>query len=392
MYTAHSGLNMSTHLNIAFYTDTFYPAVDGVVTSVSNFSHELKRRGHNVYIFTAGKKTKDNAATVDVFFERGIRFKKYPQYTLAMFPFVSSIKVRKFDIDIVHTHTPFFMGMSAMMIAKINKLPLVGSFHTLFTDKAVIDEYAAKNALLQKVANRYSWPYARFFYNRCDRVIAPSASTAGILSGEGINNISVVENGIDLRRFNSKVNGKRLRNRLLTDGYEHIVLYLGRVSKEKRIDTMIKAARRIKRKDVRFVIAGTGPALDHYKRLAAHYRLDGKVVFTGFVNGKDLPEYYAASDMLCMPSTFETQGIVTLEAMACNKPVVGADYMALKDLVVDGFNGEKFAPNSSVDCARKIMKVLGNEGGYEGMLATARKYSIEKTTDKLLNVYKEAIH
>jgi hypothetical protein len=71
--------------------------------------------------------------------------------------------------------------------------------------------------------------------------------------------------------------------------------------------------------------------------------------------------------------------------------VVGADYMALKDLIVDGFNGERFAPNSSIDCARKITKVLGNEGGYEGMPVTARKYSIEKTTDKLLNVYREVI-
>jgi 1,2-diacylglycerol 3-alpha-glucosyltransferase len=201
-----------------------------------------------------------------------------------------------------------------------------------------------------------------------------------------------VENGIDLKRFNRKVDGKQLRNRILTDGYEHIVLYLGRVSREKRIDTMIRAARGLGRKDVRFVIAGTGPALDHYRKLAARYKLDGKVLFTGFVDDKDLPKYYAASDMLCMPSTFETQGIVTLEAMACGKPVVGADYMALKNLIVNNYNGEKFAPGSSMECARKIKKVLSNYGEYAGMAGTAEKYSIEKTTDKLLNVYKEVIH
>ena len=383
---------MSTHLNIAFYTDTFYPAVDGVVTSVNNFSHELKRRGHNVYIFTAGKRSGNNNATIDVFFERGIRFKKYPQYTLAMFPFTSSMKVRELDIDLIHTHTPFFMGMSAMMVAKLNKLPIVGSFHTLFTDRAVIAEYAAKNALFQKVANKYSWPYARFFYNRCDRVIAPSASTASILDRNGISNASIVENGIDMKKFNRNVNGKRLRNSLLTDGYEHIVLYLGRVSREKRIDTMIRAAKKLSRRDVRFVIAGTGPALDHYKKLAARYKLDGKVVFTGFVSDSDLPRYYAASDLLCMPSTFETQGIVTLEAMACNKPVVGADYLALSDLIIKGSNGEKFMPNNSSDCAKKIGKVLDNIERYSGMTGTAAKYSIEKTTDKLLNVYNDVIH
>ncbi len=382
---------MAAHLNIAFYTDTFYPAVDGVVTSINNFSHELKRRGHNVYIFTAGKRTKDNNTTIDVFFERGIRFKKYPQYTLAMFPFVSSMKVRELDIDIVHTHTPFFMGMSAMVVAKLNKLPLVGSFHTLFTDKAVIDEYAAKNALLQKVAKKYSWPYARFFYNKCDRVIAPSAETASILNSNKITGVSVVENGIDLKRFNTHIKAKRLREEFLAGKYEHVVLYLGRISKEKRIDTIISAARALKRKDVRFVIAGTGPALDYYKRLAARYRLDDKVIFTGFVNDKDLPGYYAASDMLCMPSTFETQGIVTLEAMACGKPVVGADFMALRSLIVDGYNGEKFKPNSGADCAKKMGNALDHIDKYDGMLSTAGKFSIEKTTDKLLNVYKDII-
>jgi 1,2-diacylglycerol 3-alpha-glucosyltransferase len=120
-------------------------------------------------------------------------------------------------------------------------------------------------------------------------------------------------------------------------------------------------------------------------------RLNEKVKFAGFVSDALLPKYYAACDLFCIPSTFETQGLVSIEAMASGKPVVGADHLALHDLISDGRNGEKFKPGSAQDCARKIEKVLYNEDSYKGMVETAKKYSIEKTTDNLLDAYKAVI-
>ena len=154
---------------------------------------------------------------------------------------------------------------------------------------------------------------------------------------------------------------------------------------------MIKAAKRLSKKKIKFLIAGTGPAHERYREMVAHSSLSNVVSFAGFVNDADLPKYYAASDLFCMPSTFETQGIVSLEAMASGKPVVGADYLALKDIIVDGKNGEKFKPGSSVDCAGKIEKVINNIGAYRGMFETAKKYSVERCTDRLLETYEKVL-
>jgi 1,2-diacylglycerol 3-alpha-glucosyltransferase len=147
----------------------------------------------------------------------------------------------------------------------------------------------------------------------------------------------------------------------------------------------------LKDKNITFVICGTGPAGPHYHEMVRRMHLNEKVKFTGFVSDELLPQYYAACDTFCIPSTFETQGIVSLEAMASGKPVIGADYLALRELISNGYNGEKFRPDNAQDCARKIEKVLYNEDSYKGMVETARKYSIERTTDNLLDAYKAVI-
>jgi len=169
-------------------------------------------------------------------------------------------------------------------------------------------------------------------------------------------------------------------------------MYVGRLSKEKRIETLIKSARALKDENVRFVLVGTGPAYNHYLHMVDRLNLGDKIKLVGFVGNNELPKYYAACDAFCIPSTFETQGIVSLEAMACGKPVIGADYLALSDLIKNGKNGEKFRPGDANACARKIRKVLYNIDSYKGMLDTAKRYSIERTTDDLLNMYKRILN
>ncbi len=383
---------MTDALNIAFFTDTFLPATDGVVTSILGFRKELERRGHNVYIFASGnahtKRMTANDKNVIVL--RGMRFKKYPQYSLALFPFLASLKLNNMNIDVLHAQTPFILGMYALFVARSNKLPIVGSFHTLFTNKSVIKEYTTDSKLLVKLLVKYSWPYARFFYSRCDKVIAPSGTIKDVLAKHKINNTFTVPNGIDLKRFNRKVDGSKVRESLIGTSNKKIVLSVGRLSKEKRIDTMLKAARLLKDKNITFVIGGTGPAASLYQRMAYNMHLNN-VKFTGFISDEMLPKYYAACDLFCLPSTFDTQGIVSIEAMACNKPVVAANYLALKELVQNGKNGEKFIPLDAHSCAGKIDKVLNHIDSYKGMLNTAKQYSVEHTTDLLLDVYKKAI-
>ncbi len=380
-------------LNISFYTDTYLPAIDGVTSSIRDFKRELESRGHTIKILTSGNsKTRSQmAGRKNILVAPGIQFAKYPQYHLSVMPFIDVGKKWASNVDIIHVHTPFTIGVYGILSAYVNHLPVVWTFHTLFTNKDTMSQYGPKNRGMKKIAKKYTWSYIRFLSKRCDVVIAPSETVKRLLSRKRIKNVVVVPNGVDLKRFrpHNDMRTRELRRRLLR-GNKHIVLYVGRVSKEKNIDTMIRAAALLKGKSISFVIVGEGPYLERLESMARRAGLEQNILFIGKVNRR-LPLYYNSADVVCLPSTFETQGIVSLEAMACDKPVVGADYLALKEVIHNGKNGEKFIPKDYKDCAKKIEKVINNIRSYKGMRRTAENYSIESSTDKLLDVYRRLI-
>ncbi len=374
-------------LNIAFYTDSYLPAVDGVVSSMLNFKRELERRGHNVYIFTSGRRGQKHEKGVIVY--PGVRFKPYPQYNIAIFPFNSVSRLKELHIDVIHAQTPFVMGFAGLIAAKFGRYPIVGTFHTMINNKSVIEEYYPRNRGLKRLTKKYLWLYTQFFYSKCNMTIAPSHSIQKYLAKRGIRNTTVVPNSVDVNAFEG-ASGSRIRKRLGIGRGERMVLYLGRMSREKRLDVMLRACKVLAKRDVnaRFVFGGHGPAEEHCKHLAERLGIGGRVNFLGFVEKEELPGLYAAADAFCMPSTFETQGIVCLEAMASGKPVVGADFLALKDLIKNGKNGERFMPGDYTSCANKIERVLNNPEAYrKSAIGTAREFSVEKTTDRLLDTY-----
>lgn len=380
-------------MKIAFYSDSFLPAVDGVVISMLNFRKELMRRGHEVHIYASGnsetERLKRKYSNLHVI--RGLSFRRYPQYSIAFLPGATAIRNMGIDFDVAHLQTPFTVGVQGMIIAKVNKTPTVGTFHTMFTNTAVVKEYTSNSKMVREFIKRYSWLYLRHFYSRCDSILAPSDVISKMLDRRGIHNVGVVPNSVDISRFNLNVDGSKIRRALNITDREHMILFAGRVSREKNLEVMINAARLLKNENYRFVVAGTGPGYEHYTKMVDRAGLGDLFDFVGFVDNADLPEYYAAADAFCMPSTFETQGIVTLEAMACGIPVIGADYLALKDLIVNGENGEKFPAGDYMACARKIRKVINNIESYKGMWDTAKQYSLQKTTDRLLDAYKNII-
>ncbi|MGC8730562.1 MAG: glycosyltransferase [Candidatus Micrarchaeia archaeon] len=366
------------------------PSTDGVVTSMLNFKKELERKGNTVYIFASSNSSLKNIRIKNVIIDKGMKFKKYPDYNISILPINSLIRFNLLNIDIIHLHTPFFMGFTGLLTAKFNKLPSISTFHTFFTDKTVMREYLWDFSRRMSL-DKFSWPYARFFYNKCSQTIAPTKIVKDVLEKEQIQNVTVIPNGINLKRFNPHVKGKEIREKLINGKTEKLVLYVGRLSKEKKLETLLKAARYLD-DDIKIVIGGKGPAEDYYKELAIKYKLTRKVSFVGYIKDSLLPKYYAASDLFCIPSTFETQGMVSLEAMAVGKPVVGADAFALKEIIQNGVNGEKFKPNDPKDCANKISKVINNIDAYKRAYKTAESYEISRVTDNLLNVYRNNIN
>lgn len=380
------------HLNISFYTDTYYPAIDGVVTSIREYKRALESRGHEVRLLTSGTAETRKIAKLErnVIVTPSIKFKRYPQYSLSIIPFVDVRKRWAATADIIHIHTPFTIGLYGLLSGYINHVPVVWTFHTLVTNKDTIDQYTASNRSLRSIAKRYSWPYLKFIAKRCNVVVAPTETVRSLLNRKGIKNTVVIPNGVDLNRFKrNRAGAASLRKRLLA-GNRHMVLYVGRISKEKNIETMVRAANLLREKRIMFVIVGEGPYSAKIRKMVESYKLEGSFTFVGSIR-HGLAKYYNAADMLCLPSTFETQGIVCIEAMACGIPVVGADFLALKEIIKNGKNGERFKAKDFKDCANKIEKVLSRPDSYKETEKTIKDYSINECTDRMLKLYNELI-
>ncbi|VVB66630.1 D-inositol-3-phosphate glycosyltransferase [Candidatus Gugararchaeum adminiculabundum] len=382
-------------MRIAFFTDTYLPNRDGVVASMTNFRGELEKRGHEVYVFTSGSEEAKKAnKDPRVFFHRSTTFKPYPQYKVALFPFLSSAqKVRDLKIDVVHSHALATMAMAAIGASKAAHRPLVGTFHTMVSDAA--DFYLKdlnKHKRLSKISKGVTWGYLKFMFKQCTVATAPSECTGRILAEHGIN-AEIVPNGIDIQRFNPSVSGEEVRRKHGLAGRK-VVLHLGRLALEKNLEVLIRSCLIVREEEpnVRFVVVGDGPARKYYEELVKKEGLESSFVFTGIVSDEMVPKYYAACDVLAFPSVFETQGLVALEAMACGKPVAAANKYALPEVVRNGEDGYLFEPSDETECAKKILQCMKekNRLGKNGR-KIAEEYDLKKCADKLEKIYERIV-
>ncbi|MFA4946450.1 MAG: glycosyltransferase [Candidatus Micrarchaeia archaeon] len=382
----------SDALRLGLFTDTWLPNVDGVVNSIISQRRELEARGNIVYVFASGTThEKKQNADAHVFVHTGVRLPPYPQYKIAVFPFPTALKqAHDAHLDLVHCHAIASMGTAAIAAAKFNRVPLVGTFHTMIPQTA---GYVTRNRLGKELLSKAVWKAVEIFYLPFDCVIAPSHAVKRELDEHGIRNVVVVPNGIDIERFNPKVNGARVRAKLKA-GKRKIVLVAGRMGFEKNIEVLIRAAPRVVREtDALFVFAGKGPAKTRCERLVDEAGLGKNAVFAGFVPDAELPEYYAACDVFATASTFETQCLALYEAMGCGKPVVGANALAIPEAVKNGKNGFVFESGNSDDCTEKLERVLSGSPAEckawgENARRSAEGMSVEAGVDKLVKVYR----
>src|SRR3989338_1393442 len=376
-------------MRVGFFTDTFYPNVDGVVTTLINYRNEMQKRGDEVFVFTSGdRKTREENRDKRVLVFRSFRFPPYPQYKIALFPFSSTKIAREKKIELVHCHALASMGLAAIKTSRDLHLPLLGTFHTMVP-------LAAKK-MMGRTAERILWKAVKVFYDRFDLVTCPTKTIQEILREKGVESV-IVPNAIDTVRYNPSVKGGTVRNLV---GADKIVLVAGRVSQEKSIEVIVKSAPQVLKQtagqNVKFVVTGDGPDRKRIEDLVKSEGLQKNFVFTGFVKREHLPSYYAACDCFATASTFETQGLALLEAMACGKPVVGARAMAIPEAVRENKNGFLFAPGDEGECAEKIVKILTMKKSARARMAgnarkTAEQYSIPKSTSKMLEVYGELL-
>jgi len=382
-------------MKIVIATDVYYPQVIGSSYAVYNLAQGLKERGHNVAVFAPvaqGRNHNEKIGKLEVyrFFALPVPWQKDIRTS------VSSISVlerlRKIKPDIVHIHHPFLIGSSALMGARLLRIPTVITNHLLPESFLM---FLPKQGTFKRYEGRlrFTWKFIVGFSNKACYVTAPTQTAVSLLREHGLKvKAKAVSNGIDLNRFYPNRNGKYLRQKFNIP-QKPIVLYTGRLSEEKRVDVFIQAIPYVLRNiKAHFVITGDGPLREALQTLAKRCKIEKFITFTGFLNHDNYPDIYAIADLFVMPSLCELQSISTIEALASGLPVVAAEKYALPELVHPGKNGFLFAPGNSKELADRIVKILSHSWMKKRMgkksLEIVKFHSLQRTVEEYKRIYR----
>jgi 1,2-diacylglycerol 3-alpha-glucosyltransferase len=377
-------------LRIAFFTDTYLPSRDGVVTSILLTKRELEGMGHEVFVF-APEPARGEPRDESVHYYPSIGFKKYQGYRIPMLPTDNIPAVNQLKVDVIHAHGMFFMGLRSMLAGRGLRLPVVVTFHTMVTDAA---KYYNFTPLPDQTASRLLWVYVKTLLQRAEVVIAPTEAIKKELNrmAPKIRRVEVIPTGIEAGRFNPDLDGSEVRMRYGLEG-KKIFLHVGRIAKEKNLDLVLGGFKMLHEEvpEARLMVVGEGPAKAEYMEKSREMNIEAFTIFTGFVSDEELPLFYAACDVFTLASKFETQGIVLLEAMATGKPVTGINYRAVAEVIEDDVNGFLFDenPESWVWAARKALNASPELRSKA--IERANSFSTREGAEKLVEIYHSAI-
>jgi glycosyltransferase involved in cell wall biosynthesis len=323
-------------VRIALVSEVFLPAVDGVVTRLRRTLEELSAAGDEV-LMVAPAGGPDSYAGVPVLGVQGLRVPLYPDgdgyppKRVALPGPALSRALRDYRPDIIHAIQPVLLGVGAVAFARRNRVPLVASYH------AHLPSYAKLYRLgwLESAG----WWYLRGLHNCAQVNLATSQATLDELRCHRVERLALWPYGVELGRFHPGRASEEWRRRLSQGHPERLVLlYVGRLAKEKTVERLVEAVRG--RPDVSLAIVGDGPLRPQLERAFA----GTATTFLGFLGGDELAAAYASADVFVLPSETETLGMVTLEAHASGLPVVAADSPAARELVGHGIDGLRYDP------------------------------------------------
>lgn len=379
-------------MNIGLFTETYYPEINGVANSVYMLKNELEKRGHNVYVFTT---TSPGAPEHEhnVFRVPSMPFIFITERRVGLFyqPKLAHI-IRKLHLDIIHTHTEFSLGIFGRIMAKELKLPIVHTYHTIYEDYT---HYLTRFKALDRRAKAFARVYSKVCCNTVEQVIVPTGKTKQLLMNYSVHKvISVIPTGIDLSKFDQS-NYSQESITLLKEGYgiepdEKVLIYIGRVSREKNIEEIVKAMPEYmrSRQKLRFVIVGSGPALEGLKELVKQLDIEKRVVFTGAQPWDNIGLFYRLGDVFVSASRSETQGLTYIEAMASGLPVVAREDKCLEDIMEEGQNGYSFHDAGGLYHGLDQVLFLDKQTDYSNnSIEKARMYSSQEYARRVEEVY-----
>jgi glycosyltransferase involved in cell wall biosynthesis len=377
-------------MHVAFFTNTYHPVVNGVVRSIHDFRYALTGQGHQVFVFAQHVK---NYQDKEPFIFRYPAFKwptrqEYP-LTIPLSPFVDWV-LPSLKLDVIHSHHPVLIGNAAAHQARQLDLPLVFTHHTRYK------MYSHYVPLSSKLVETAIDQWLDDYMSKCHHIIVPSESVKQVLADEyGITSqITVVPTGLNLLLYEN-IDGQAVRE---TKGWgqDTVLVSVGRLAKEKNQEMLLQAVSHVMQThaNVRLVLIGDGDERKLLQKLAKQLDIANKVEFTGNMPHEEVIAHLKAADIFCFASITETQGLVTMEALAAGLPVVAVDAPGTRDVMNHDQEGLLTA-NDSRALAQAIETVITSQDLHQRFKTAARNraesLSIDAQVQKLVGVYEQAI-
>ncbi|MFH1175391.1 MAG: glycosyltransferase family 4 protein [bacterium] len=378
-------------MKIGIFTNNYKPIISGLTESVESFREGLEKRGHKVYIFAPnfpGYKDENP----NVFRFPSIDFKYKTQFPIAI-TWDRGIfkKAKDLDLDIIHCQHPFNAGAAGLKFAKKLGVPAVFTNHTRYDIYTHFIPFLSQSFLKWYVKNT-----AANFANNCDMVIAPSESIKEIICEWGVKSpIEIIPTGVRMEQFKS-ANGRMVREKFGITDKDFLLLTVARLALEKNVEFLVNVFAKISgnKGNLKFMIVGDGSDRARLEEIVRKKKIFDRVIFAGAVAHSEIGDYFKAGDIFMYASLSETQGIMTVEAMASGIPVIAVKAQGAQDIITSGEDGILTA-NDEGEFAAELGKIIKDSDLRkkisEKALKTAQEYSIENCAEKMAGVYESLI-
>lgn len=381
-------------MRIAIFTETYLPQINGVVTHIKILKEGLEALGHTVLIVTADSKAHTHYLKDNVLHCPAHNLKRIYNLDLASPVSRTRLKyLREFRPDIIHVHNEFSIGLSGMAIAKILKVPLVYTLHTMYDDYIY---YIAPKPLIP-LTKKLSHRYFRMFPQNAAVVTGPSKKCQEYTYEIGSDKkVEVIPNPVELDAFAPQTSTPQQRAQIREQYHipqdATVACFVGRLGREKSVDVLLRFwAQEMKPQDnMRLLIIGDGLEKEPLEQLAQQLGITDTVIFTGKVLHPDLPPYIHTCDIYVTASLSDTNSISMLEGMAGGLPVLQLYDELNADQVTDGVNGYMF--RDAAEMGQRLRQIRDMEPEELQKLKTSAIQSVKNSGAQTLANYIQTIY
>lgn len=373
-------------MKIAFFTETFLPKVDGIVTRLTKTIEFLTKNGDEVIVFCP-EGCPDSYKGATIVGVAAMPLPLYPELKLGLPGPAVSDKLEEFKPDLVHVVNPAVLGLGGIWLAKTNNIPLIASYHTHLPK--YLEHYGM--GMLEPLL----WELLKAAHNQALLNLCTSTAMVNELEDKGIQRTALWQRGVDTENFRPELRSEKMREKLFGNyqNSDSLLIYVGRLSAEKQIERIKPVLDNIP--GACLALVGDGPYRGQLEKIFENTKTN----FIGYLSGEELASAYASGDIFLFPSSTETLGLVLLEAMAAGCPVIGANKGGIPDIINNGINGCLYNPDEKDNGERSLIeatkKILADKNKKEAMRKEARKeaeqWDWNQATLQLQKYYSETL-